>query len=518
MKNKLLLAVPLLATGQLFSFAQERPNIIFIFADDMGYGDVSALNPSSKIQTPSLDGMAARGVVFSDAHTSSSVSTPSRYALLTGRYNWRSPLKSGVLSGYSNPLIPKSRTTVASMLKRAGYTTGCVGKWHLGWKWDFTEPPTAQDELSANNKGVINYSSPIKNGPTTLGFDYFYGFSGSLDMPPYVYVENDMATALPDREVGSSDKYGWFRNGPTGSDFVHEDVTPHLTDKAIAFIERESSSEDPFFLYIPYPSPHTPILPSKEWQGKSGLNPYGDFVMMVDDQVGRIISELKRLGIEDNTLIIFSTDNGCSPAAKIEELEDEGHYPNYIYRGTKADLFEGGHRVPCIIQWPEGAKEQGKVSDQTICLSDFFSTFADIAGVEISDKEGEDSYSILPAIKNPDLKEAIRPATIHHSIIGEFAIRSGDWKLLVSPSSGGWSAPHPNNQEELEGLPPMQLYNLADDPAESNNLYSENPEKVSELLALLRKQIEDGRSTPGEPQRNEVSSYWKQLNYIYQMD
>lgn len=491
----------------------KAPNIIFILADDMGYGDVSGLNKQSKVKTPYLDNMIQNGVSFSDAHTSSSVSTPTRYGVLTGRYNWRSRLKRGVLNGYSKALIPVNRTTMASLLKQKGYTTGCIGKWHLGWDWTFKKAPVNLSTMDAyDGKGEIDFSAPIQNGPVSLGFDYFYGFCGSLDMAPYVYVENDRVTALPNRETVSTGM-GFWRKGPTGADFIHEETLPHITDRAISFIEKESGKEKPFFLYLPLPAPHTPILPTEEWMGKSGLNLYGDFVMMVDYEVGRVLQTLKRLGIEENTLVVFTADNGCSPQARFEELEKKGHYPSYIYRGHKADLFEGGHRVPCVVQW-KGVLQTAE-SNETICLTDFLATFADIAGIKLQSNEGEDSFSLCPLLrKEGKSNKFLRNATIHHSITGEFAIRKGDWKLLVSPSSGGWSEPKPNSVAAKE-LPPMQLYNLKTDPGERKNLYVNEPEKARELLMLLRKQIKDGRSTTGVPQQNETDGTWEQLDYVF---
>ncbi|MFI3293597.1 MAG: arylsulfatase [Rikenellaceae bacterium] len=517
-KELLFLTLPALAADVTSAEAKgkepQKPNIIFILADDMGYGDVSGLNENSKIHTPNLDKMINQGAYFSDAHTSSSVSTPSRYAILTGRYNWRSRLKQGVLSGYSRHLIPTNRTTMASMLKRANYTTGCVGKWHLGWDWHYTEKPTNIDNLSAEGKGVIDYSKPITNGPVDLGFDYFWGIAGSLDMPPYVWVQNDMATAAPDHEFEGSSGYAFCRKGPTGPDFVHDQVLPTLTDKAIDFVKENGKKKDPFFLYLPYPAPHTPILPTDEWLGKSNTNQYGDFVMFVDHEVGRLLTALEDLGIDENTIVVFTTDNGCSTTARFNELHPLGHYPSYIYRGNKADLFEGGHRVPCLVQWPAGIKA-GSRSDQTICMTDFFSTFADIAGVDIADNEGEDSFSLKRVFDNTSYSDPIREATIHHSITGEFTIRCGDWKLLASPSSGGWSAPRPSNKEALVGLPSIQLYNLRTDPGEKENVQDKHPEKIEEMFALLRKIIADGRSTEGELQSNEVRMPWNHLNQVF---
>ena len=482
--------------------ATDKPNIIFIFADDMGYGDVSALNENSRIQTNNIDKIANEGVVFTDAHSSSSVSTPSRYSLLTGRYNWRSTEKSGVLGGYSKALIPQGRRTVASVLKDQGYETACIGKWHLGWNWDNIDAGVDS----------IDFSKPITNGPTTLGFDYFYGISGSLDMAPYVYVENNMPTALPDRVTENTGMKFW-RKGPTASDFDHEQTMPNFVNRAVRYIHKKAKSDRPFFLYLPLPAPHTPILPIKEYQGKSGLNPYGDFVLMVDDMVGKVMKALKDAGISENTILVFSTDNGCSPEAKFDELQAKGHYPSYIYRGHKADLFDGGHRIPCVVRWP--AKVKHHVINQTICLTDFFATFASVADYQLKDSEGEDSYNILPLLIEEKEGTVIREATVHHSINGDFTIRKGKWKLLLSPSSGGWSFPKPKKDDEMiKTLPSVQLYNMKTDPAEKNNVYAEHLEVVKELKDLMIKYVKEGRSTPGAPQKNDGPEVWKQLSWM----
>lgn len=457
-KRLVCTALPLLlvANGHAEALKEKQPNIIIILADDMGYGDVSALNKESKIHTTHIDRMAKEGILFTDAHSGSSVSSPTRYGLLTGRYSWRSTMKDGVLGGYAKPIIPVTRATIASKLKEAGYHTACIGKWHLGWNW------------SGVDKGAdsINYSKPITFGPTTLGFDYFYGISASLDMAPYVYVENDMPTAVPDRETeGTGLKY--WRKGPTAPDFVHEQTLPNMKNRAIAYIREQSHKDQPFFLYFPLPAPHTPILPTKDFQGKSGLTPYGDYVLMIDGVVGEVLSTLKEEGIDGETLVVFATDNGCAPMADIPSMQAKGHEPSGIYRGFKADLFDGGHRIPCVVRWPGGVNKG--VVDQTICLTDFFRTFSTLAGQPVNDNEGEDSYDLLPLLKRPDDKTVIREATVHHSNNGEFSIRRGDWKLLISPSSGGWSAPRPESKE-AKNLPPLQLYNMKDDPSETVNV------------------------------------------------
>lgn len=483
-----------------------NPNIIFILADDLGYGDLSCLNKDSKIKTPNIDRLAAPGVIFTDAHSASGVSSPTRYGIMTGRYSWRSTMKSGVLDGYSKALIPSSRKTIASLLKGQGYNTGYVGKWHLGWDWNNIE----------KGKDSVDFSRPVVNGPTTLGFDYFYGFSGSLDMPPYVYVENDRPTALPDREtIGNNAPVGdpeydgsMWRKGPTGSDFDHGKTLANLVEKAENFIIAKGPQEKPYFLYLAFPAPHTPILPSDDFAGKSGINPYADFVMMVDYMVGEIMKTVDQTGESEKTLIVFASDNGCAPWADFKTLLAKGHNPSYIFRGTKADLYEGGHHIPLIMKWPAKVKKPHIVT-QTVCLNDMMATFAGITGYELNDDEGEDSYNLLPAILKPGYNKTIREATVHHSNNGFFAIRKGDWKLLLSAGSGGWSFPKPGKEEE--GLPLVQLYNMKDDPGEKANLQDKYPDTVKDLTALLTKYIEDGRSTPGSPQKNDGSYPWKQI-------
>lgn len=496
-----------LATAAILSLLsctekQKQPNIIFILADDMGYGDVSYFDNNSKLKTENLDRMAQEGVVFTDAHSSSSVSTPTRYGILTGRYNWRSTLKNNVLYGYDKALIPADRETMASMLRKNGYTTAGIGKWHLGWDWDNIDA----------GKDKVDFSKPVQNGPTTRGFDYFYGFCGSLDMAPYVYIENDMPTSLPDRETVNEGKYSWWRKGPTGADFVHEEVLPNLVDRACNYIKEKAKADQPYFLYLPLPAPHTPILPTEEFRGKSGIGEYGDFVLMVDAMVGKVLQAVKESGEDGNTIVVFTTDNGCSPAAGIKEMEAQGHRPNSIYRGHKADLFDGGHRIPCILRWPEGTKPHEV--RQTVCLTDFYATFAAINGYKLMDSEGEDSYNLLPAIVSETEIDPIREATVHHSIDGQFTIRQGDWKLLLSASSGGWSAPTPTDTLALDSLPPIQLYNMKDDPSETTNVEAEHPEIVSRLRALMAKYVREGRSTPGASQKNDGEYPWKELDWM----
>ncbi len=464
-----------------------KPNIVYILADDMGYGDISCLNRDSRIATQHLDRIGREGMVFTDAHASSAVCTPSRYSILTGRYNWRSALKKSVLFGYDKHLIEDGRLTVASMLKAQGYRTACIGKWHLGLDW-------AQDKASADG---VDYAQPIENGPTSFGFDYFFGISGSLDMPPYVYIENDRVTAVPDRVTKNEGKKTFWREGPTGSDFRHEEVLPTFLSKATETIRQ--CQDAPFFLYLPLPAPHTPILPTEPFQGASGTNEYGDFVLMCDHVVGEIARTLEECGIGENTILIYTSDNGCSPRADFDELRAVGHNPNYIFRGHKADIYEGGHRIPLLIRWPDQIPA-GRVSHETVCLVDLFATVADILDVDIPDNAAEDSISNYAIWRGDSLGVPLRDATVHHSIDGSFSIRKGRWKLELCPGSGGWSDPKPGS--EPADSPPYQLYDLHADVREQHNLYLQYPEIAETLTQELAQIVLSGRSTPGAPQLN----------------
>jgi len=467
------------------------PNIIYILSDDMGYGDVSCLNKNSKIHTRHLDQLAKEGMIFTDAHSGSAVCTPTRYGILTGRYAWRSRLKKGVLNGYSEHLIEDGRMTVASMLKEYGYHTACIGKWHLGWDW----------HTKSDRKEDVDFTKPTRHGPTTNGFDYSFCIPASLDMPPYVYVENDTVTAVPNQIVEEKKGKVLMREGPAGADFKHLEVLPKLTEKAVSYIEQQAARKEPtpFFLYFPLPAPHTPILPTKEFQGKSGTNEYGDFILQVDWTVGQVMKTLKKHGFEKNTLIIFTSDNGCSPLADFKELAKFGHDPSYVFRGHKADIFEGGHHIPFIARWPARIKA-GSICDDTTCLTDLMATAAEIVGCPLPDNAGEDSVSILPNLLGTATKP-VREATVHHSVNGSFSIRQGRWKLLLCPGSGGWSDPRPNSKEAKQ-LPPIQLYDLSKDISETTNVQQQHPDVVKRMKALLQDYANRGRSTPGSPQSN----------------
>lgn len=473
--------LPILAAGEF-----KKPNVVYILADDLGYGDLRSCNPDGKIATPGSDRLAKEGMIFTDAHSNSSVCTPTRYGVLTGRYAFRSRMKSGVLGGFSEHLIEEGRMTVPSFLQENGYHTAFIGKWHLGWDW-------------AKDGKKVDYSKPVKNGPKEKGFVYSYGHCGSLDMAPYVWVENGMPTAIPTKTTGRTKKEtknGWWREGLTSDDFDHEDVLPNLTRRAVKYVKEQAKKDSPFFLYLALPSPHTPVLPTPEFKGKSGMkSAYADFVTMTDDTVKQVLEALKEAGVDQNTLFIFTSDNGCSPEADFAELEAQGHDPSHIYRGHKADIFEGGHRVPFLVRWPAKVKAGSTCSDPT-CLTDLLATMADVLGKDLPKNAGEDSVSMLPNLLGRS-EEPLREATVHHSINGTFAIRQGKWKLIDAPHSGGWSGPRPRDRKAYEKLPKVQLYDLESDPGEGKNLQGEHPDVVKKLKALLEKYKTTGRSTPG---------------------
>lgn len=464
-----------------------KPNIIFIFADDMGIGDVS--HNGGKALTPALDQMAQQGMRFTDAHTTSSVCTPSRYGLLTGRYAWRTHLQTFVYNiPTSEPLIDKDLPTVASLLKNEGYNTACIGKWHMGFKWQLHENYTKKKDHKGKGWEIDYSKSAIT--PTSNGFDYYFGILASLDMPPYLFVENDKAIALP------TVSKGFKRQGPATKDFIPQLCLPKFAEKSVEYIDKVAKEEKPFFLYVPLTSPHTPITPNEQWLGKSEIGTYGDFVMETDWVVGQILEAVKRNGISENTLVLFSTDNGCSPAAQIPTLEAKGHYPNGNLRGHKADIYEGGHRVPTIAVWPKVIKA-GSTSNRLTTLADFYATCADITNAKENPKAGVDSISFLPALKG---EKSERTPIIMHSIQGAFAIRKGDWKLCLCSGSGGWSLP----KIAKKGSQKRQLFNLKEDLTEQNNVIEKHPEIEKELYDLLVYYVENGRSTPGPLMNNDV--------------
>ena len=485
---------------------KKKPNIVYFLVDDMGYGDVSCLNPKGKIATPNFDRLASEGTIFTDAHSTSSVCTPTRYSILTGRYNWRTRLKGGAFGPYDAPLIAKDRFTVGEMLNKHGYYTACIGKWHLGIDWDLEKDDKdfrgrgwAKDQCSfeatdeQRAKWQAAFGKPFTDGPTNHGFDYYFGVDVP-NFPPFCYIENDRTVGvpsefLPERLIGDN-LASWF--GPAMPYWHFEQLLPTFAQKADKCIKQCAEKEQPFFLYLPMTSPHTPLSVNKRWIGKSGLNNlYADLVMETDDIFGQVLNSLKEHGVEDNTLVIFTSDNGCAFYIDVGQMERQGHRPSGQFRGYKSDAWDGGHRVPCIARWP-GVIKAGSECDQLVCLSDLAATCAEILGEKLPDNAGEDSYNILPALLGEKLDKPIRQATVYHGYQGRFAIRQGPWKLM--PQRGDEKLGGVRQAEP--GETPGELYNLDEDSLEKNNVYDQHPEIVKHLTELLQKYKEQDYSRP----------------------
>jgi arylsulfatase A len=475
--KKLLLPAVLIFIGSAFCACTEKddlPNIVIILVDDMGYGDPGCYNPHSKIPTPHIDRLTSEGMRFTDAHSAGTLCHPSRYGLMTGRY----PFRNDMSVWPNKPTIDQDRVTTPSMLKSLGYHTAMVGKWHLG----FLE------------KG---YENPLPGGPVDRGFDSYFGIRASTDIPPYFYIRDNMAVEPPTDHIDANSSEGWspiqgsfWKAGGIAPDLELSDVLPRFTDEAIEVIKDHSGSklfkDKPLMLYLAYPSPHTPWLPSPEYSGKSGAGMYGDFMMMVDDQIGKVLEALERTGMYENTLLVFSSDNG--PVWYDEDVERLGHDSSGGLRGMKADAWEGGHRMPFIVRWP-GKVKMGSVTDRTVCFTDVLATLAEATGALLPEGAGPDSYSFLPLLlgKQPGNREP-RPPLVLQSGNRAMLIRSGDWKLIDQLGSGGFSKP--NHIEPGPGDPPGQLYNLAEDPGETNNVYLEHPEIVERLKSEMKQTIE----------------------------
>ena len=508
MKHILPFLTLLLAPPAALEAAIDKPNILIIYADDLGYGDVRCNNPQrGKIPTPHIDKLAAQGMRFTDGHSSSGVCSPSRYTLLTGRYHWRTQLQAGIVGEYGKPLIAPDRMTIGTLAKQQGYRTACIGKWHLGWNWQITDeqrpllfsnkknPAAMPTEKQVAAWNAV-FSKPILDGPGTRGFDLYFG-TDVPNWPPFCFIENDRTVGIPTAFLANEYqlKNQASKHGPALKDWKLEGILPALGDRTVRFIDESVRKKEPFLVFMPLTSPHTPISPNKEWQGKSGLNSYADFVMETDAMVGRVLAALEKSGAAENTLVIFTADNGCAPYIGVEDLEKMGHYPSGPLRGYKSDAWEGGHRVPFIVRWP-GVVKAGSVSNQLVYQADLIRTFADVFGVKLPDTAGEDSFSLMPLLKGGE--KPIREIAVSASSGGLPAVRSGSWKYIPAPGSGGWGKGGDQSQ-------PVQLYNLADDLGETKNLAAAMPEKIAEMKALLEKLITDGRSTLGVLQKNDVA-------------
>ncbi|MBU3666545.1 MAG: arylsulfatase [Chthoniobacterales bacterium] len=505
----LFLSVSLVASP---SFAAATPNILIIYADDLGYGDVQAYNPErGKIPTPNIDRLAAEGMRFTDAHSSSAVCTPSRYALLTGRYHWRTTLQAGIVPLWGPPLIAPDRMTIGTLAQQHGYRTACIGKWHLGWDWPipadraalFKEKPKGEAVATDAHRDVWRevFSQPIGGGPVTRGFDLYFG-TDVPNWPPFCFIENDRTVGIPSEFLSGRlmVKNQASNQGPALPDWTFEPVLPALADRAVAFIDEAAREKKPFLLYLPLTSPHTPLAPNEAWTGKSGLNTYADFVMETDEVVGRILDALKKSGVADNTIVVFTSDNGFAPYAGKQELEEKGHYPSGPLRGAKFDAWEGGHRMPFVVRWP-GVVKPGSVCDQLVQQTDLLRTIADVLGTTLPDNAGEDSVSLLPLLKGGNTP--VREFAVSTSGPGVPALRHGSWKYIAAPGSGD-RRDADNRRVPGEARHPVQLYDLANDLGETKNLATEQPAKLAEMRALLEQLIVQGRSTPGARQKNDT--------------
>ena len=500
----------------------EKPNIVVVLADDLGIGDVNCYGGERcLIETPHIDRLAGEGLRFTDAHVNASICTPTRRALMTGRLNWRfGPTIGSGPWGFVGPRPGTDRYTLAKLLKKAGYHTGYVGKWHLG-----TLMATKDGEVQGPTN--VDYSKPLVHGPRDFGFDESFILPGSLDMFPYAFVRNHQWQGEITAQKGWS---AFNRIGPAAVDFEDHEVLETFYREAESYIGKRRKGE-PFFLFLALTAPHTPISPGGDWEGKSALGLYGDFVMEVDHAVERVMNALDTGGFDHNTLVLFSSDHGPasyagnirkSTPAQIKKLEERGHYPSGPYRGYKFSIYEGGLRVPLIARWP-AVIEPGSRNDSLVGLCDLMATFAELTGVSLRADEAPDSVSFARLLRNPS-GEGERNTLIMRSVAG-FAFREGDWKLCLCPGSGtvagadtaAGNDPMPDvawrraldafgavpEDEDLLKAPFVQLFDLAEDPHEDHNLAGRYPERVEKMVAKLREQVERGRSTPGPDLEND---------------
>jgi len=512
-------------------YCASPPNVVFILADDLGIGDVKCYGDERcRIDTPNLDSLAARGVRFTDAHVNASICGPTRRAIMTGRYDWRfGPQVNSGPWGFVGPRPGTEKSTLGKLFKRAAYQTGYVGKWHLG---------TIMATRDGKTQGLTNvdFAKPLRYGPVQFGFDESFILPGSLDMFPYAFARNHFWQG----EVSALKGWSAFnRVGPAEKNFVDHEVLETFYAEAESFIKNQTS-EKPFFLFLALTAPHTPTSPGVDWRGKSKLGVYGDFVMEVDHSVRRLTDALKAQGLDQNTLILFSSDHGAGPyagnilkatPAQIHQLEQAGHYPSGPYRGYKFSIYEGGLRVPLIASWP-GVVPKGETCRSLVGLCDLMATFAELTGQTLKETEAPDSISFVTLLRDPSApgtRQDLVMKSVRH-----FAIRQGDWKLCLTPSSGmpanfeigAGNEPQaekawPSALEEFGGEPTeadllkapfVQLYNLADDRGERHNVAASHPDRVERMVELLRQQVDDGRSTPGPKLDNDKRVRMVNLN------
>ena len=479
---RLLILVFFGVTSLRQGIADDKPNIIFIMADDMGYGDIQAYNSDSKIDTPNLNQLAKQGMRFTDAHAPAGLCVQTRYGLLTGQYPFRTTLKER-----TDPCIKEEQLTLPGMLKKAGYDTAMLGKWHLGF---------------VGGKDKADYSQGLHGGPKDRGFDYFFGIPASLDIPPYYWIQNRKPLLAPTETIGDNFSDGWtriqgafWRKGRVAPGFVHAEVLPTISRRANFFLDTRAQlppkTRKPFFLYLPLPAPHTPWLPGKRFTGKSNASMYGDFVMMVDDMVGQIMKRLEQHGMADDTLLVFTSDNG--PVWYPADTERLGHSSTGSLRGMKADSYEGGHRVPFIVRWPSQTPAS-TVNEHLICHTDMLATLAVLTGQEVPIGQAQDSINQSQLLFMPKLEEPPRNTLITSNNPKYFGVRMGQWKMITGLGSGGFT--QPRDLKPSEGGPTGQLFNLSEDLSETNNLWQKHPEIVKQLESILRQSKEAGKPQP----------------------
>ncbi|WP_309009164.1 arylsulfatase [Pelagicoccus sp. SDUM812005] len=469
---------------------------MILYADDMGVADVSYGDPAAKIQTPHIDRLASQGMTFSDGHSSSGICTPSRYAMLTGQHHWRR--FHDIVKAFGESVFKPGEFTIARMFKEQGYNTGAFGKWHLGWDWDSIRKPGVKkaDIVKAES---YDWSKSFRGGPLDQGFDHYFG-DGTINFPPYCWIEGDRFLTIPSKPVIKSKPLaggGGFRPGPMAEGWNPYDILPTITEKTVEWIEQQDG-ETPFFAYLAFNSPHYPIVPNEEFHGTSEAGYYGDFVVETDAMVGKVLAALERKGLAENTIVIFTADNGAEKHA-FQRLEEFDQWSSGEFRGLKRDLYEGGHRVPFIVSWP-GRIAAGSRSNEVVSQVDLAATFAEIIEYPLSNDVAIDSYNLLPVLKGADYSSPLRTATVQNTNPGSYALRQGDW-VLVDHHSGA-SQKEPEAYLERFGLTtypedaPGLLFNLQEDPRQSENLYAKYPEKASAMRALLQRYKDGERCAP----------------------
>ena len=485
----------------------KQPNVLILYADDLGFGDLGCYNKESRIPTPNLDRLASESVRFTDGHSSSGICTPSRFAMLTGRHHWRD--FHGIVNAFGDSVFKPERLTLPEMLKEKGYKTAAIGKWHLGWNWDAirnkeVRATTVQDGRRKKQQlgpEAFDWTKSIPNGPLDHGFDYYFGDT-VINFPPYCWIENDKVVKAPDTlmQTGKWKKIkegGWeCRPGPMVTGWDPYQNIPTTTKKGVKYIKEAANAEEPFFLYFAYPAPHAPIIPNDEFDGKSKAGPYGDFVYETDHSIGQLLQALTDSGQAENTLVIFSADNGPEHYAYARDVKFD-HWSAHPFRGLKRDAYEGGHHVPFMIKYP-GVTMAGTVNDALVSQIDIMATLASVVGYDLPEKNAaEDSHDLLPLLKGE--AKSIRTSHVHNTFDHTWAFREGDWVLITGKSghhsrvTKEWLKKHDYPKTESKQA---RLFNLREDIGQRNDLAAKHPEKVRSMKASLAQIREQGYSAP----------------------